>query len=65
LVAFGGGHSFSLFLPGLLGLVCSFFAGLLALRWLTRWLDRGRWHYFGYYCLFAAVVVLLLYSAGY
>jgi undecaprenyl-diphosphatase len=55
----------SLFLPGLLGLVCSFFAGLLALRWLTRWLDRGRWHYFGCYCLFAALVVLSLHAAGY
>ena len=55
----------SLFLPGLLGLVCSFFSGLLALRWLTRWLDRGRWHYFGFYCLFAALVVLLLHVAGY
>jgi len=65
LVASNGGHAFSLFLPGLLGLVCSFLAGLLALRWLTRWLDRGRWHYFGYYCLFAAAVVLLLHSAGY
>jgi undecaprenyl-diphosphatase len=65
LVASNGGHALSLFLPGLLGLVCSFLAGLLALRWLTRWLDRGRWHYFGYYCLFAAAVVLLLHIVGY
>ncbi len=65
LVASGTGSVLSLFLPGLLGLVLSFFAGLLALRWLTRWLDRGKWHYFGYYCLFAAVAVLALYLAGY
>ena len=61
----GNGHTLSLFLPGLLGLVCSFLAGLLALRWLTGWLDRGRWHYFGYYCLFAAAAVLLLHAGGY
>ncbi len=64
-VASGNGHVVGLFLPGLLGLVCSFLAGLLALRWLTRWLDRGQWHYFGYYCLLAAAVVLSLYIAGY
>ena len=49
-----------MFLPGMLGLVCSFIAGLLALQWLSRWLEKGRWHYFGYYCLFAAAVVLAL-----
>jgi undecaprenyl-diphosphatase len=65
LAASGNGHTLTLFLPGLLGLVCSLLAGLLALRWLTRWLDRGRWHYFGYYCLFAAAAVLLLHAGGY
>jgi len=65
LTAPGADQSMSLFLPGLLGLVCSFIAGLLALRWLTRWLERGRWHYFGYYCLFVSVVVLILYVVGY
>lgn len=44
--------------PSAVGMVLSFFAGLLALRWLSSWLERGRWHYFGYYCLAAAVVVL-------
>ncbi len=65
LMASGVGPVLSLFLPGVLGLVCSFFAGLLALRWLTRWLDRGKWHYFGYYCLCAAVAVLTLHWMGY
>ncbi|MGD0229687.1 MAG: undecaprenyl-diphosphate phosphatase [Syntrophorhabdales bacterium] len=65
LEATGAGSMPGLFLPGLLGLVLSFLAGLLALRWLTRWLDRGRWHYFGYYCLFAAIVVLMLHFMGY
>ena len=42
---------------GLIGMVLSFAAGLLALRWLSRWLEQGRWHYFGIYCLAAALVV--------
>jgi undecaprenyl-diphosphatase len=43
--------------PGLLGMVCAFVAGLLALRWLSRWLEQGRWYWFGVYCLAAAGVV--------
>ena len=43
--------------PGLFGMVCSFAAGLLALRVLSRWLEAGRWQHFGYYCLVAAAVV--------
>ncbi|MBK6008725.1 undecaprenyl-diphosphate phosphatase [Ramlibacter ginsenosidimutans] len=43
--------------PGLAGMVLSFLAGLLALRWLSRWLDQGRWYLFGIYCLVAAAVV--------
>jgi undecaprenyl-diphosphatase len=44
--------------PSLLGMVLSFAAGLLALRWLSRWLEQGRWHFFGGYCLVASLVVL-------
>jgi undecaprenyl-diphosphatase len=43
--------------PGLVGLVCAFGAGLLALHWLSRWLEEGRWYWFGIYCLAAAGVV--------
>ncbi|SCK22396.1 undecaprenyl-diphosphate phosphatase [Vogesella sp. LIG4] len=46
--------------PSLVGMLLSFVAGLLALRWLSRWLEQGRWHFFGAYCLVAAVVVLLV-----
>ena len=42
----------------LLGMALSFGAGLLALRWLSRWLEQGRWHLFGAYCLLASAVVL-------
>ena len=46
-----------MFLPSLLGMVFSFIAGLVALRWLSRWLEQDRWHLFGGYCLVAAFVV--------
>jgi undecaprenyl-diphosphatase len=50
-----------LFVPGLVGMVFSFLAGLLALKWLSRWLEGGRWQWFGYYCLVAAAGVSILY----
>jgi len=58
LVASGAGAFWQLAAPSLLGMVLSFAAGLLALRWLSNWLERGRWHYFGAYCLLASLVVL-------
>ncbi|MCC3701854.1 undecaprenyl-diphosphate phosphatase [Rouxiella badensis] len=48
----------SILLPSLMGMVFSFIAGLLALRWLAGWLEHGKWHLFGGYCIFAACVVL-------
>jgi undecaprenyl-diphosphatase len=50
---------------GLLGMVFSFIAGLLALRWLSSWLESGRWHWFGVYCLVASVVVFWLHLRGF
>jgi undecaprenyl-diphosphatase len=44
--------------PSVGGMALSFLAGLLALRWLSRWLEHGRWHYFGFYCLAASALVL-------
>ena len=55
----------SAFVPGLLGATCAFLTGLLALRWLSRWLENGRWYLFGIYCLAAAGGVALLHSAGF
>ncbi len=57
--------TWSLFAPGLLGMVCAFLAGLLALKWLSGWLEGGRWYLFGIYCLAAASAVLALYCRGY
>jgi undecaprenyl-diphosphatase len=52
------------FYPSLIGMVLSFLAGLLALRWLSSWLQRGRWRYFGFYCLFASAAVAWLFLRG-
>ncbi len=49
----------------LLGMVFSFLAGLVALKWLSSWLEQGRWYLFGIYCLLASCVVFYLYHAGY
>lgn len=51
------------FMPGLLAMGMSFVAGLLALRWLSVWLENGRWQLFGIYCLLASLVVYLLNEA--
>jgi len=55
----------ALFYPSLLGMALSFASGILALKWLSNWLERGRWHVFGIYCLCAAVAVILLYRSGF
>jgi undecaprenyl-diphosphatase len=52
-------------LQSLFGAVVAFFAGLLALKWLSRWLEGGRWYLFGIYCLVAAAAVAALYGAGF
>ena len=50
--------------PGFVGLVFSFLAGLVALRWLSQWLETGKWQWFGAYCLVASGVVFYLASRG-
>lgn len=54
-----------LFYPSLIGMVFSFIAGLLALRWLSSWLEKGRWYVFGIYCLCASAAVFLLHRSGF
>ena len=49
----------------LLGAVFAFLAGLLALKWLSNWLENGRWYWFGIYCLVASCVVFYLHTKGY
>jgi len=61
----GTGDLASAAFASVLGALVALVAGLLALRWLSRWLEGGRWYLFGIYCLVAAVAVGLLHRAGY
>jgi undecaprenyl-diphosphatase len=49
----------------ILGMVFSFLAGLVALKWLSNWLEQGRWYLFGIYCLLASGIVFYLHHIGY
>jgi undecaprenyl-diphosphatase len=63
--ASGGIDLGSAAVQSLFGAVVAFLAGLLALKWLSRWLEGGRWYLFGIYCLVAAAAVMALHGAGY
>jgi len=62
--ALTAGQLAALVWPGLVGLGVSLLAGLIALRWLSAWLDAGRWRYFGYYCMALATVVWVGHHLG-
>ncbi len=49
----------------MLGMVFSFLAGLIALKWLSSWLESGRWYLFGMYCVLASGVVFYLHTRGF
>jgi undecaprenyl-diphosphatase len=51
--------------PGLIGMLGAFVAGLLALKLLSRWLEKGHWAWFGWYCVAFAGFVFFLASRGY
>ena len=61
----GSALAWSDFAPSVLGMVVAALFGILALKWLSRWLEAGRWHWFGVYCLFAASGVFVLHFLGY
>jgi undecaprenyl-diphosphatase len=48
-----------------LGMGFSFLAGLVALKWLSSWLESGRWYLFGIYCLLASGGVFYLHARGF
>lgn len=52
-------------MPSLLGLFFAFIAGLVALKWLSNWLESGKWYIFGIYCLLAACGLVVLHHFGY
>lgn len=58
-------HLHATLLSSLLGMVFSFLAGLLALKWLSNWLESGRWYLFGIYCLAASLIVWYLHTEGF
>ncbi len=47
--------------PGLVGMFLSFLSGLAALKLLSSLIEKGRWQYFGYYCVLVSLVALTLY----
>jgi undecaprenyl-diphosphatase len=51
--------------PGFMGMVFAFISGMLALRWLSSWLEKGKWHYFGFYCWGVSALCALLAFLGY
>ena len=53
----GGASWTSALVPSTLGAFFAFLAGMLALKWLSNWLESDRWYLFGIYCLAAAVAV--------
>jgi undecaprenyl-diphosphatase len=57
-----GMHEFA---PSLIGMVFSFFAGLVALKVLSQLLEKGQWWIFGVYCLVASGGVFWMYLQGY
>jgi undecaprenyl-diphosphatase len=63
-----GGTGFSIasqLAPGLVGMALSFVAGLVALRWLSSWLESGRWRFFGYYCVVFSGVIFGAFALGF
>ena len=58
-------HLLHLIGPGLIGMIGAFVAGLLALRLLSSWLEKGHWAWFGYYCIAFSGFVFFLASRGY
>ena len=45
-------------------MVFSFAAGLIAIRWLSARLEKGRWGYFGFYCLALSTAIFVLAGTG-
>ena len=41
------------------GLISSFAVGIVALKWLLGWLEKGKFHYFGFYCMAIGLLTLV------
>ena len=42
------------------GLFSSFLIGVVALKWLLAWLEDGKFHYFGVYCLLIGIITVIV-----
>lgn len=60
-----GGEFLAALKPSLIGMVFSFLAGLVALKILSKLLEKGQWWVFGVYCLAAAFAVFWMFRKGY
>ena len=58
-------HLLHLLGPGFFGMIAAFVAGLLALKLLSNWLEKGHWAWFGYYCIAFSGLVFFLASRGF
>ncbi len=58
----GHGSILHIFMPGIIGMIFSFMAGMFALKLLSRLLEGGRWKWFGYYCLIISIVLFTFYT---
>lgn len=54
------GFDSSLLLPYFFGLVFSAISGIIAIKWLVAFLNKGKLHYFSFYCWFIGILVLVL-----
>jgi len=46
------------------GFIAALLVGVVALKFLLTFIKRGKLHYFGYYCVAAAVVSLVCLTLG-
>ena len=46
-------------LQGFVALTSSFLVGIFALKWLLKWLGKGKFHYFGFYCCLVSILILV------
>ena len=52
------GSSNDFILTGIIGMSSSFLVGLVALKWLLGWLEKGKIYYFGIYCILVGLVTV-------
>ncbi|MFI0347277.1 MAG: undecaprenyl-diphosphate phosphatase [Chthoniobacterales bacterium] len=61
----GDGLLAPLFTQCFVGMLLSFLAGMIALKWLSCWLQGGRWKIFGFYCIIAAMTIMAMVKLGF